>query len=145
MVVHLTWLFLTTFFPFLTVSWVEAWTWGPFEDCECHRCCGLPVMPCYARSWSTVWELCSLNSDATFWMAWFPPSSVRRRAAASSFGSDFWQYRRAVGNKAFPNESSEMQHDNGVHLFWFCRFDRDWKKIEAFVGSKTVIQVQQRV
>ena len=24
----------------------------------------------------------------------------------------------------------------------FCiRFDRDWKKIEAFVGSKTVIQV----
>ena len=26
---------LTAFFPFLTVSWVEAWTWGPFEDCEC--------------------------------------------------------------------------------------------------------------
>jgi len=24
----------------------------------------------------------------------------------------------------------------------FCRFDRDWKKIEAFVGSKTVIQVK---
>lgn len=25
--------------------------------------------------------------------------------------------------------------------FDLCRFDRDWKKIEAFVGSKTVIQV----
>ena len=32
-----------------------------------------------------------------------------------------------------------------VILYYFCqctfRFDRDWKKIEAFVGSKTVIQV----
>jgi len=26
-------------------------------------------------------------------------------------------------------------------LFTDFRFDRDWKKIEAFVGSKTVIQV----
>ncbi|CAN1128474.1 Protein REVEILLE 6, partial [Linum perenne] len=23
-----------------------------------------------------------------------------------------------------------------------CRFDRDWKKIEAFMGSKTVIQIR---
>jgi len=28
-----------------------------------------------------------------------------------------------------------------VFLFTGFRFDRDWKKIEAFVGSKTVIQV----
>lgn len=33
-----------------------------------------------------------------------------------------------------------------MHILNFCdfcsfRFDRDWKKIEAFVGSKTVIQV----
>ena len=26
-------------------------------------------------------------------------------------------------------------------LFLCCSFDRDWKKIEAYVGSKTVIQV----
>jgi hypothetical protein len=26
-------------------------------------------------------------------------------------------------------------------LFFSNRFDRDWKKIEAYVGSKTVIQV----
>ncbi|PPD83446.1 hypothetical protein GOBAR_DD19624 [Gossypium barbadense] len=25
---------------------------------------------------------------------------------------------------------------------YYCRFDRDWKKIEAFVGSKTVIQIR---
>nr|AAF00137.1 Myb-related protein [Oryza sativa Indica Group] len=25
--------------------------------------------------------------------------------------------------------------------FYYNRFDRDWKKIEAYVGSKTVIQV----
>lgn len=28
-----------------------------------------------------------------------------------------------------------------VFLLTDFRFDRDWKKIEAFVGSKTVIQV----
>lgn len=27
-------------------------------------------------------------------------------------------------------------------MFYHSRFDRDWKKIEAFIGSKTVIQVQ---
>lgn len=27
------------------------------------------------------------------------------------------------------------------YFFLIYRFDRDWKKIEAFVGSKTVIQV----
>lgn len=31
-----------------------------------------------------------------------------------------------------------------VYFFTF-RFDRDWKKIEAFVGSKTVIQVKTEV
>lgn len=28
-----------------------------------------------------------------------------------------------------------------MFIFWICSFDRDWKKIEAFVGTKTVIQV----
>ncbi|KAG7013262.1 Protein REVEILLE 6, partial [Cucurbita argyrosperma subsp. argyrosperma] len=27
----------------------------------------------------------------------------------------------------------------------FSKFDRDWKKIEAFVGSKTVIQILKRL
>ena len=31
--------------------------------------------------------------------------------------------------------------DGRMRLLLFCRFDRDWKKIEAFVGSKTAIQV----
>jgi hypothetical protein len=30
---------------------------------------------------------------------------------------------------------------SSVFLMIDFRFDRDWKKIEAFVGSKTVIQV----
>lgn len=30
-------------------------------------------------------------------------------------------------------------------LVSFFRFDRDWKKIEDFVGSKTVIQVWKQV
>ncbi|KAJ9681413.1 hypothetical protein PVL29_020339 [Vitis rotundifolia] len=29
-----------------------------------------------------------------------------------------------------------------MHIFFIHSFDRDWKKIEAFVGSKTVIQIR---
>ena len=38
-----------------------------------------------------------------------------------------------------------MQYDDCPYLVYLYRFDRDWKKIEAFVGSKTVIQVQWRL
>lgn len=30
-----------------------------------------------------------------------------------------------------------------MHKLVIGRFDRDWKKIEAFIGSKTVIQVKK--
>lgn len=35
----------------------------------------------------------------------------------------------------------KIEMDSVITSITTCRFDRDWKKIEAFVASKTVIQV----
>jgi hypothetical protein len=35
----------------------------------------------------------------------------------------------------------DLHLSNLICCFLCCSFDRDWKKIEAYVGSKTVIQV----
>lgn len=45
-----------------------------------------------------------------------------------------------------PNQTFKFDHIVIIHFtLALCRFDRDWKKIEAFVGSKTVIQVMVKL
>ncbi|XP_019058422.1 PREDICTED: protein REVEILLE 8-like isoform X2 [Tarenaya hassleriana] len=53
--------------------------------------------------------------------------------------------RQVSGSASTSFAPTGLQHVDTTGLWsfsWFFRFDRDWKKIEDFVGSKTVIQIR---
>ncbi|CAH8323765.1 unnamed protein product [Eruca vesicaria subsp. sativa] len=76
----------------------------------------------------------SSNSDE------FGLTPIARRETAS-FGEDTaTKIRKPYTIKKSRENWTEQEHDKfleALHLF-----DRDWKKIEAFVGSKTVVQIR---
>ncbi|XP_010556573.1 PREDICTED: protein REVEILLE 5 [Tarenaya hassleriana] len=69
------------------------------------------------------------------------PVSGRRRGSTMSFAEDPARKIRKPYTITKSRESwTEQEHDKFLEALQL--FDRDWKKIEAFVGSKTVIQIR---
>ncbi|KAM3242912.1 hypothetical protein ACQJBY_055095 [Aegilops geniculata] len=70
-----------------------------------------------------------------------PPPPALSEAAAAASGDDASKKVRKPYTITKSRESwTEQEHDKFLEALQL--FDRDWKKIEAFVGSKTVIQIR---
>ncbi|KAM3225904.1 hypothetical protein ACQJBY_058553 [Aegilops geniculata] len=70
-----------------------------------------------------------------------PPPPALSEAAAAVSGDDASKKVRKPYTITKSRESwTEQEHDKFLEALQL--FDRDWKKIEAFVGSKTVIQIR---
>ncbi|KAH0908184.1 hypothetical protein HID58_031505 [Brassica napus] len=85
----------------------------------------------------------SMASDSSegFGLTPIATTPVTGRRDAASFSEDSaTKIRKPYTIKKSRENWTEQEHDKfleALHLF-----DRDWKKIEAFVGSKTVVQIR---
>jgi len=68
------------------------------------------------------------------------PSSLSMAAANSSTPTDGKKVRKPYTITKSRESWTDEEHDKFLEALQL--FDRDWKKIEDFVGSKTVIQIR---
>ncbi|KAF3441570.1 hypothetical protein FNV43_RR15484 [Rhamnella rubrinervis] len=91
---------------------------------------GLDSVPAPAATTTTT-----MNATAA------PACSASTATTATSFAEDSSKKIRKPYTITKSRESwTEQEHDKFLEALQL--FDRDWKKIEAFVGSKTVIQIR---
>ncbi|VAI48075.1 unnamed protein product [Triticum turgidum subsp. durum] len=69
-----------------------------------------------------------------------PPPPLSEAAAAASSDDASKKVRKPYTITKSRESWTEQEHDKFLEALQL--FDRDWKKIEAFVGSKTVIQIR---
>ncbi|XP_052158670.1 protein REVEILLE 6-like isoform X3 [Oryza glaberrima] len=69
-----------------------------------------------------------------------PPMAVPAPAAAAAMGEEARKVRKPYTITKSRESWTEPEHDKFLEALQL--FDRDWKKIEAYVGSKTVIQIR---
>ncbi|CAL5039890.1 unnamed protein product [Urochloa decumbens] len=69
-----------------------------------------------------------------------PPMAVPAPAPAPAAGEEVRKVRKPYTITKSRESWTEPEHDKFLEALQL--FDRDWKKIEAYVGSKTVIQIR---
>ncbi|CAN6177176.1 unnamed protein product [Urochloa humidicola] len=69
-----------------------------------------------------------------------PPMAVPAPAPAPTAGEEVRKVRKPYTITKSRESWTETEHDKFLEALQL--FDRDWKKIEAYVGSKTVIQIR---
>ncbi|CAL5049216.1 unnamed protein product [Urochloa decumbens] len=69
-----------------------------------------------------------------------PPMAVPAPASAPAAGEEARKVRKPYTITKSRESWTEPEHDKFLEALQL--FDRDWKKIEAYVGSKTVIQIR---